>query len=115
MSVDLVVPVKLCFVFYQEFQKDLNYKCFFDNWFTSPELIVELKKMGIPTVATINRNRLCGCTLKSDKELSKAGRGAYEVKYEMTSGMVIVKWYNSKAVLLPSSFIDPVDRCRRWS
>ncbi|KAG1955331.1 hypothetical protein F2P79_008425 [Pimephales promelas] len=75
--------------------KGLNYKCFFDNWFTSPELIVELKKMGILTVATINRNRLRGCTLKSDEELSKAGRGAYEVKYEKTS--------------------EPIERCRRWS
>ncbi|ROL45839.1 PiggyBac transposable element-derived protein 2 [Anabarilius grahami] len=100
-----------------EVPKGLNYKCFFDNWFTSPELIVELKKMGILTVATINRNRLRGCTLKSDKELSKAGRGAYEVKYEKTSGMSIVKWYDNKAVLLASSFIgpEPVERCRRWS
>uniref|UniRef100_A0AAY4B9J0 PiggyBac transposable element-derived protein domain-containing protein n=1 Tax=Denticeps clupeoides TaxID=299321 RepID=A0AAY4B9J0_9TELE len=79
-----------------EVPKGLNYKCFFDNWFTSPELILELKKI--------------------DKELSKAGRGAYEVKYE-TSGMSIVKWYDNKAVLQASSFIgpDPVDRCRRWS
>ncbi|KAK7135513.1 hypothetical protein R3I94_014246 [Phoxinus phoxinus] len=100
-----------------EVPKGLNYKCFFDNWFTSPELIVELKKMGILTVATIKRNRLRGCTLKSDKELSKAGRGAYEVKYEKTSGMSIVKWYDNKAVLLASSFIgpEPVERCRRWS
>uniref|UniRef100_A0A6Q2ZH78 PiggyBac transposable element-derived protein domain-containing protein n=1 Tax=Esox lucius TaxID=8010 RepID=A0A6Q2ZH78_ESOLU len=100
-----------------EVPKGLNYKCFFDNWFTSPELIVELKKMGILTVATINRNRLRGCTLKSDKELSKAGRGAYEVKYEKTSGMSIMKWYDNKAVLLASSFIgpEPVERCRRWS
>ncbi|KTF84654.1 hypothetical protein cypCar_00033677 [Cyprinus carpio] len=101
----------------KEVPKGLNYKCFFDNWFTSPELIVELKKMGILTVATINRNCLRGCTLKSDKELSKAGRGAYEVKYEKTSGMSIVKWYDNKAVLLASSFIgpEPVERCRRWS
>ncbi|XP_042599318.1 piggyBac transposable element-derived protein 2-like [Cyprinus carpio] len=101
-----------------EVPKGLNYKCFFDNWFTSPELIVELKKMGILTVATINRNRLRGCTLKSDKELSKVGRGAYEVKYEKTSGMSIVKWYDNKATnLLASSFIgpEPVERCRRWS
>ncbi|KAI5629009.1 piggyBac transposable element-derived protein 3-like, partial [Silurus asotus] len=100
-----------------EVPKGLNNKCFFDNWFTSPELIVELKKMGILTVATINRNRLRVCTLKSDKELSKAGRGAYEVKYVKTSGMSIVKWYDNKAVLLASSFIgpEPVERCRRWS
>nr|XP_005159764.1 piggyBac transposable element-derived protein 3-like [Danio rerio] len=97
--------------------KGLNYKCFFNNWFPSPELIVVLKKMVILTVATINRNRLRGCTLKSDKELSKAGCGAYEVKYEKTSGMSIMKWYDNKAVLLASSFIgpEPVERCRRWS
>lgn len=56
------------------------------------------------------------CTLKSDKELSKDGRGACEVKYEKTSGKSIVKWYDNKAVLLASSFIgpEPVERCRRW-
>ncbi|XP_038123402.1 piggyBac transposable element-derived protein 3-like [Cyprinodon tularosa] len=99
-----------------EVPKGLNYRCYFNNWFTSPELIVELKKMGIQTVATINRNRLRGCTLKSDKELAKGGRGAYEVKYDMTSGIAVVKWYDKKAVLLASSFTgpDPVDRCRRW-
>lgn len=43
-----------------EVPKGLNYKCFFDNWFTSPELVVELKKMGILTASTINRNRLRG-------------------------------------------------------
>ena len=25
----------------------LNYKCFFDNWFTSPELLAARKQMGI--------------------------------------------------------------------
>uniref|UniRef100_A0A3B3S9X1 PiggyBac transposable element-derived protein domain-containing protein n=1 Tax=Paramormyrops kingsleyae TaxID=1676925 RepID=A0A3B3S9X1_9TELE len=74
-----------------EVPKGLNYKCFFDNWFTSPELIVELKKMGILTVATINRNRLRGCTLKSDKELSKAGRGKQYVEVDRPH---IVKVYN---------------------
>uniref|UniRef100_A0A3B4GR65 PiggyBac transposable element-derived protein domain-containing protein n=1 Tax=Pundamilia nyererei TaxID=303518 RepID=A0A3B4GR65_9CICH len=79
-----------------EVPKGLNYKCFFDNWFTSPELVVELKKMGILTASTINRNRL--------------------LKYEKTSGKSIVKWYDNKAVLLASSFIgpEPVERCRRW-
>ena len=57
----------------------LNYKCFFDNWFTSPELLVELKQMGILAVGTIGRNRLHGCVFKTDKELAKAGRGSYEV------------------------------------
>uniref|UniRef100_UPI00358E4A90 piggyBac transposable element-derived protein 2-like n=1 Tax=Myxine glutinosa TaxID=7769 RepID=UPI00358E4A90 len=100
-----------------EIPKGLNYKCFFDNWFTSPELLVELKKMGILAVATINRNRLRGCVLKTDKELGKAGRGSFDVKYETTTGLTIVKWYDNKAVLLTSSYIgpDPVDKCRRWS
>uniref|UniRef100_UPI00358E218E piggyBac transposable element-derived protein 3-like n=1 Tax=Myxine glutinosa TaxID=7769 RepID=UPI00358E218E len=100
-----------------EIPKGLNYKCFFNNWFTSPELLVELKKMGILAVATINRNRLRGCVHKTDKELGKAGRGSFDVKYETTTGLTIVKWYDNKAVLLTSSYIgpDPMDKCRRWS
>ena len=62
----------------QDIPKGLNYKCFIDNWFTSPELLAELKQMGILAVATIGRSRLRGCVLKSDKELAKSGRGSHD-------------------------------------
>ena len=73
--------------------------------------------MGILAVGTIGRNRLHGCVFKADKELAKAGRGSYEVKYDAVTGLTIVKWYDNKAVFLTSSYLgaDPVEKCRRWS
>ena len=45
----------------------LTYKCFLDHWFPSPELLAELKQMGILAVRSILRNRLRGCVFKTDK------------------------------------------------
>nr|XP_039255146.1 piggyBac transposable element-derived protein 3-like [Styela clava] len=101
----------------REMPRGLNYKCYFDNWFTSLELIAELKQMGILAVGTIGKNRLRNCKVKDDKELGKAGRGSYEILYETTTGLRVVKWYDNKAVLLASSYagVEPVDKCERWS
>ena len=95
----------------------LNYRCLFDNWFLSPELFAELKQMGIMAVGTIGRNCLRGCVFKTDKELAKAGRGSYEVKYDDVTGLTIVKWYDIKVVFLTSSYLgeDPGEKCRSWT
>ncbi|KAG0442393.1 hypothetical protein HPB47_015723 [Ixodes persulcatus] len=45
-----------------------NFKCFFDNYFTSVSLLRELKAVGIWAVGTIRANRLQGCALKSEKK-----------------------------------------------
>ena len=66
--------------FLRDIPNGLNYKCFFDNWFPFPELLAELKQMGILAVGTIGRNRLRDCVFKTDKELAE--RGSYKVKYD---------------------------------
>ena len=55
----------------------LNYNCFFDNWFPSPEILAELKQIGILAVGPIGRTRLRGCVFKTDKELAKDGIESY--------------------------------------
>ena len=61
--------------------------------------------------------RGCGGVFKTDKELAKAGRGLYEVKYDAVTGLTIIKWYDNKTVFLTSSYLgaNPVEKCRRWS
>ena len=88
-----------------------------DNWFPSHDLLAELKQMGILAVGTIRRNYFRGCVFKTHKELAKAGRGSYEVKYDAVTGLTIVKWYDNKVVFLTSNYLgaDPVEKCRRWS
>ena len=43
-----------------------NYKPFFDNWFCSLALCLELWQMGLITIATIRSDRLQSCPLPSE-------------------------------------------------
>uniref|UniRef100_A0A1I8N2Y9 PiggyBac transposable element-derived protein domain-containing protein n=1 Tax=Musca domestica TaxID=7370 RepID=A0A1I8N2Y9_MUSDO len=61
-----------------------NFKLFFDNWFTSINLMIALRQRGILSVGTIRSNRLKNCALCSEKELQKRGRGSFDCKYEAT-------------------------------
>lgn len=93
-----------------------NHKCFFDNWFTSPELLIELQSRGIHGTGTIGKQRLRGCMLKADNLLKKEGRGSHDIKYDTDSGLSLVKWSDNKCVTVASSYLndEPVGHCRRW-
>ena len=96
---------------------NMNFKVYFDNWFSSIDLLCLLKKKSIWSVVTIRSNRLKGCMLQTDKDLKKCGRGSIDYRCEDTEGVSVVKWYDSKSVHLISTFcsVDPIDYCKRWS
>ena len=50
-------------------------RLFFDNWFSTLDLMIQFKSIAILSTATFRRNRLKGCPIASDKELKKEGRG----------------------------------------
>ncbi|KAF9411725.1 hypothetical protein HW555_009554, partial [Spodoptera exigua] len=53
---------------------------YFDNWFTSLELIYYLRnEMGILSLGTLRKDRLRNCKLMTDKAMMKKGRGTFEV------------------------------------
>jgi len=76
--------------FCETFPKHMNFKVYFDNCFTSFELQILLKSWGIWSVGTIRTNRLHNCSLKSDSELKKEGRGAIDARYEKQTGISVV-------------------------
>lgn len=97
---------------------DTNTILYFDNWFTSLNLINELCKLGIWSLGTIRANRLGGCEFSSDAVLKRRGRGSHEEqegKVENTK-IRIVKWYDNRAVTLASSYSSgrPISSVRRW-
>ena len=97
---------------------DKNSKFYFDNWFSSVDLLCMLKQQKrIWSVATICSNRLKGCVLKTDKEMKPQGRGSIDYRCEETEGVSVVKWHDNKAVHLASTFcgVEPKDQCKRWS
>lgn len=98
--------------------KHKNYLLYFDNWFTSLALMAELSKTQIYCLGTVRSNRLLGCNFTPDGELKSKGRGSFEEKEALVQGQTVrvVKWYDSRAVLLASSFssAQPIGKTMRF-
>ena len=67
-----------------------NSKLYFDNWFCTLPLCLELKLLGILTTATIRANRMAGCPLKCEKKLKKEDLGGTSYRSDTNSGIVLV-------------------------
>ena len=93
-----------------------NHKLYFDNWFTTLDLVLYLKKQGIMSCGTIRANRLHGCPLQSNKELKKSGRGSLDYRSDLNTGVIIAKWQDNNAVYIASNFvgIEPMGSVERW-
>ena len=99
--------------------KKQNYKVYFENYFTFPELLTKLKKWGMCAIGTIRQDRLRDCrkVLKSEAELKEEGRGSFCGAVDLNTGTTIVRWYDKKLVQLASnySFTHPTDVVQRFS
>lgn len=107
------VVSKLC----KDLPSDMKHKIFFDNWFTTVELLHYLKSKGLLGVGTIRQNRIHNCPLKSTKDLEKEGRGAMDYRTDNNSGIVIARWVDNKTLQLCSNYvgIEPLGSVQRWS
>ena len=97
--------------------KNRGYRLFFDNWFCSLSLMLQLQSMGILCMATIRSNRLGSCTLSSDADLKARGRGAFDYRTDKNYGIHVVKWMDNKCVLLTSTFtgVSCSNTVERWN
>jgi len=95
----------------------LNYKLFFDNWFSSPNLVDDLKKRGFQSISTVQINRVPNCVFSlSIKDFVKSGRGQFEELVNKRNNIVLVRWNDNKPVHLISSYTgsQPVQKISRW-
>ena len=97
------VVLRLC----ENLTKMVNYRLFFDNYFTSIPLLIALKTQGIQATGTIRRNRMKGAEKKMDgeKDLKKKGRGSMDWRYDSLSGLTVVTWYDNGYVQLASNCV----------
>lgn len=51
--------------------RNSNYKIFFENWFTSIDLLIYLEKEGILPLGTSRLNRLTGLNMSSENDFFK--------------------------------------------
>jgi hypothetical protein len=91
--------------------KHKNYKLSFDNWFTSYNLMLNLKNLGILSIDTVRSNRIAGCQFENNKDLKKTGRGTFDTRIDTSNSIISCKWYDNKSVHLLSNYIgtEPTD------
>ena len=65
----------------------MNYKLYYDNYFTTIRLQVELKKLGIFSVGTVRSNRLPDLVMKDEKTLKREGRGSMDHRITHVDGV----------------------------
>lgn len=93
---------------------------FFDNFFTSPEVLYILRQnYGIFALGTVRNNRLRGAenVLTSEKMLKKKERGSYSQVVCNNNKLAVVRWNDNKCVTLISSYTnsEPVQKIKRYS
>lgn len=94
------------------------FKVYFDNYFTSMELIRQLKLIGILSLGVARSNRMEGCELKSKNKLEKeGGRGTSDSRTTREGDITVVRWLDNGLVNLASSFVGVgnTDTVERWS
>lgn len=106
------VLVKLC----ESLPEKVHFLIFADNFFTSMPLIEKLLAKGIYYTGTVRKNRMSKCDLATDKDLSKKGGGSYDYRIEPNTNTVCLKWQDTKAVTLMSTYAgpEPLGKARRW-
>ena len=94
------VVARLC----QHLPHHTGHKLFFDNWFTTLDLLIYLKNKGILACGTV-------------QGYEKAGRGATDFKSDVNSGVIVVKWMDNNAVHIASNYVgvEPFRSVERWS
>ena len=96
--------------------KQENFKLCFDNWFCTLPLMLKINELGILGTATVRQNRIAKCPLEADKSLRKAGRGSSSYMVDANSTIIIMKWFDNKAVHLMSNHGTAAgsSKVKRW-
>lgn len=81
-SSDLPLGSRVVLDLLQKLEKPSDHIVFFDNYFTSYDLISTLRETGVRATGTVRDNRIKKCPLLSVKEMKKKDRGYFEQKYD---------------------------------
>ena len=89
---------------------------FFDNYFSSLELLSYLKKQGLWVFSTLNKKRSRDCPIATHSELKRDGRGAMKEIPDSKNQLVVTSWFDNKSVLMLSNYvgINLTYKCKRY-
>ncbi|KAL1425467.1 hypothetical protein MTO96_003544 [Rhipicephalus appendiculatus] len=72
-----------------------EYKAGAENYYSSLDLADEMSKRGLEFVGTLRSNRLNNCRLKSESDLKKEGRGAFDYAVDSSLNISFVRSHDN--------------------
>jgi hypothetical protein len=94
-----------------------EHRLYFDNFFTSVNLLLELKKKGIRATGTVRDNRLHQVkNLTPVSVMKKKDRGFHSATFDRCSEILVVRWNDNNVVTIATNhdFIHPMISARRY-
>ncbi|XP_046401535.1 piggyBac transposable element-derived protein 3-like [Ischnura elegans] len=93
-----------------------GHELYYDNYFSSYNLLQVLKAKKIFAAGTIRINRFSNPPVISDKEGKKRERGYSQEVSSLDGDVVVVKWLDNRGVVLASNYIGigEEDKVKRW-
>lgn len=94
-----------------------NYLLYFDNYFTSLNLLQKLADKNFNATGTVRVNRIEKCPLIPVDKMKKMSRGSYDYRLDKTSGVLVTRWNDNSVVTIASNChgIEPIGKAARWS
>lgn len=90
-----------------------NHVVYFDNFFTSHQLLTDLALKGMRAIGTIRENRTSHCPRTSTANMKTQERGSYD--YRLDGQVACVRWNDNAVVTLASNHtaVKPMQTARR--
>uniref|UniRef100_A0A8D0AN67 PiggyBac transposable element-derived protein domain-containing protein n=1 Tax=Sander lucioperca TaxID=283035 RepID=A0A8D0AN67_SANLU len=95
---------------------EANHKLYFDNYFTTYNLLELLAERKIHAAGTARVSRFARPPLQSDKEMAKKPRGSCDEVVSRDGKVALVKWYDNRSVVMASNFVGVgrMNEVQRW-
>jgi hypothetical protein len=94
-----------------------SHTIFFDNFFTSLDLLTHLADNGLRATGTVRSNRTGKAPLETDKELKKKGRGHCDSRFHVGKEILVAKWHDNACVTIATNYdsTEPLSTIKRRS
>ena len=89
-----------------------NFKVYFDNFFTSIPLLIQLKEKGFHALGVLKTNLMSGAILKSKGDMKRQGRGAMNSCVSESGDVAIVRWQDNNLDNVAPTFVG---MGKQWS
>ncbi len=97
-------------------ENPMDHQIYFDNFFTSYDLLVHLRDAGFFATGTIRENRTQKCPLTPSTQFRKELRGTSDYRFDTNKEIYIAKWNDNSVVGCATNFdtLEPQVPVKRW-